>query len=135
MEAISLEAEQMGLPEKRIREVELALEEALVNIVSYAYDEPAGKIQIRSFRDDAQSRWLIQITDQGKPFDVAKASDPDIQAPLSEREIGGLGIYLIRKLMDDVSYERRGNRNILTLYVKLPDSTAQNASGIPEPNP
>lgn len=135
MEAVSLEAERMGIPQKRIREIELALEEALVNIVNYAYDDPGGTIRIRSCLDKARSMWAIQIMDQGKPFDVAKASDPDIHAPLSERGIGGLGIYLIRKLMDDVSYERSGSRNILTLRVKLPDSAAQNTSGIPEPNP
>jgi anti-sigma regulatory factor (Ser/Thr protein kinase) len=135
MEAVSIEAERVGIPQRRIREIELALEEALVNIVNYAYDDPGGTIRIRSCLDEARSMWLIQIMDQGKPFDVAQASDPDIHAPLSEREIGGLGIYLIRKLMDEVSYERSGNRNVLTLCVKLPDLTAQNASGIPEPNP
>ncbi len=120
LEAISSEAQHLGLDQKRIREIELALEEALVNVVSYAYDEPGGMLRLSSFIDDAHALWCIQIEDEGKPFDIESAGEPDIDAPLAERKIGGLGVYLIRKLMDGVRYERKGSRNILTLSVRLP---------------
>jgi len=120
LEAISSEARRIGFDEKRIREIELALEEALVNVVHYAYDEPGGMVRISSFIDETHSFWCIQIIDEGKAFDIESAGQPDLDAPLAERQIGGLGIYLIRKLMDDVRYERRGSRNVLTLSVRLP---------------
>lgn len=120
LQAISSEAQSLGFDEKRIREIELALEEALVNIVTYAYDEPGGMVRISSFIDETRSFWCIQIIDEGKPFDIQSAGKPDLDAPLAERQIGGLGVYLIRKLMDDVRYERRGSRNVLTLSVRLP---------------
>lgn len=119
LQAISSEARSLGFDEKRIREIELAIEEALVNIVTYAYDEPGGMVRISSFIDETRSFWCIQITDEGKPFDIQSAGKPDLDAPLAERQIGGLGVYLIRKLMDDVRYERKGSRNVLTLSVRL----------------
>uniref|UniRef100_A0A7C4VS76 ATP-binding protein n=1 Tax=Desulfatirhabdium butyrativorans TaxID=340467 RepID=A0A7C4VS76_9BACT len=129
LEAVSSEAHRLGFEEKRIREIELALEEALVNVVSYAYDEPGGMVRISTFIDEAHSFWCIQIIDEGKPFDIASAGEPDLDAPLSERQIGGLGVYLIRKLMDDVRYERMGSRNVLTLSVKLPGGTQAMGKG------
>lgn len=121
LEAISSEASHLGFEQKRIREIELALEEALVNVVSYAYDKPGGMVRISSFIDEAHALWCIQIEDEGKPFDIETTGEPDLDAPLEERQIGGLGVYLIRKLMDGVCYERKGTRNVLTLSVHLPD--------------
>jgi anti-sigma regulatory factor (Ser/Thr protein kinase) len=59
------------------------------------------------------------IEDDGRPFDLSEAAEPDVSAPLEERSVGGLGLLLIRRLMDDVTYERRNGRNRLTLKKQI----------------
>ena len=69
-----------------------------------------------TYRD---SELIFLLTDNGAPFDPTKASDPDIDAPLGDRPIGGLGIMLIRKIMNEVTYQRINNTNHLTLKKKI----------------
>lgn len=92
----------------------LALEEAIVNVMNYAYPkEQTGDIYLEVYANDARLKFII--TDQGSPFDPTTAAMPDITAELEDRPIGGLGIFLVRKLMDSVNYERVNGENILTL--------------------
>ncbi len=117
MRFISDFAKAQGFTEKRIREVELATEEALLNIFNYAYPERVdGEVEV-SCRMDEKSGLIIEILDNGKPFDVQSAPDPDLNLDVSERKIGGLGIFLIRKMADEVNYRREGENNILTLVI------------------
>jgi anti-sigma regulatory factor (Ser/Thr protein kinase) len=102
--------------EQRISETEIAVEEALVNIFKYSYAEKNGNVEVICKLDDGN--FIIEIIDSGIPFNILTAKEPDITSGISERSIGGLGIFLIRKLMDDVLYRREGDRNILTLVVK-----------------
>jgi len=106
-----------GIKGKRIMEIELALEEALVNIFNYAYpDDAGGDVTLRCLiNNDGQLQ--IEIEDQGRAFDVLSVADPDVTADLNDRDIGGLGIFLIKKLMRSVSYHRRDHKNILRLTV------------------
>jgi len=100
--------------DKEINKIEVAIEEALVNIISYAYSDSAGNIQINfhSNTDEVQ----LTILDQGVPFNpMEHVPQVDRNAPLDEREIGGLGIPFIDQLMDDVYYSRDGNTNALTM--------------------
>ena len=99
-------------PEK-ISKIELAAEEALMNIIRYAYPEGPGDVELICKMDDG--RFVIEIIDWGIPFDVTAMPDPDVTAGLPERKIGGLGIFLMKKAMDEVRYRRENDRNILTL--------------------
>ena len=96
----------------------LALEEAVVNIMNYAYPKGSfGKIDITASYSDGTL--IFTLSDAGTPFDPTKASNPDTLLPAEERPIGGLGIHLVRQIMDEVSYEYRDNHNILTLKKKI----------------
>ena len=95
----------------------LALEEAVVNVIDYAYPEGTdGEVIV----DAAVTEKAITftITDNGKPFDPTSRGDVDINASVEDRPVGGLGIHLVRQIMDDVRYERRGGKNVLILTKK-----------------
>jgi anti-sigma regulatory factor (Ser/Thr protein kinase) len=107
------------LPEDRILKLQLASEEALMNIFSYAYpDDDPGAVTVRCFRQDSDDL-LISFEDRGKAFDVLSVEDPDTGLSLEERTVGGLGIYFIKKMTDDVWYARKENKNILTFRMRL----------------
>ena len=94
--------------------INLAVEEAVVNVMNYAY--PAGTegdVEIEAEADD--KHLTFTIIDSGVPFDPTAQSDADINLPAEERDIGGLGIHLIRHYMDSIEYERRDGHNVLTL--------------------
>jgi serine/threonine-protein kinase RsbW len=115
MQFVSTCATGQGFTQERMKEIELALEEALVNIFNYAYpDEHTGEVEVRCKTDDDTS-FVIEILDTGIPFDTQSLSEPDLDASISERKIGGLGIFLIREMADEVHYRRDGDSNILTL--------------------
>ena len=98
--------------------IQLALEEAVVNAMNYAYAAGTeGEIRVKAEGDASAIKF--EIRDRGIPFDPTLADDPDITLPAEERKEGGLGIFLIRNYMDEVRYERVGQENILTLTKKL----------------
>jgi anti-sigma regulatory factor (Ser/Thr protein kinase) len=109
---------QLGI-EAGVFEVQTAVDEACTNIMEYAYSEEGGVITLTCEVQD--NDFVVTIRDRGKPFDPSSVPPPDLEADLDKRRIGGLGIYLMRKLMDDVSYSfdaEKGNtlvmRKILT---------------------
>ena len=92
----------------------LALEEAVVNVMSYAYPEGTiGDVDIEVVKGPQYLDFII--SDSGKPFDPTTKEDPDTNLSVEERPIGGLGIHIIRQIMDSVHYERKENRHYLTL--------------------
>jgi len=97
----------------------LALDEAVVNTLSYAWDDPAARHEIElRFAYDG-SVVTVEVEDDGKPFDPTAAAAVDTSAPEHERGIGGLGIHLVRQVMDRVAYRRLpAGRNLLTLQKK-----------------
>lgn len=99
----------------RVNQIELCAEEALVNVMNYAYAERSGDVHVIC-RDD-NDQFIIEIIDEGIPFDLTRMDEPDTTAALSERSVGGLGIFFMRKMMDDVRYRRENNRNILSLVL------------------
>jgi serine/threonine-protein kinase RsbW len=106
-----------GFTDKDIYSIQLASDEAASNIIEHAYAGLADS----SFEVNCsfeRNRLIITFLDHGKSFDITKISKPDLKADLSKRKIGGLGIYLMRKLMDDVRYEVTGTGNLLTLIKK-----------------
>ena len=113
-EFIDMLCEELGIDMPTNMALNLALEEAVVNVMSYAYPEGTkGEVGVEAAADD--DRIVFVITDSGKPFDPTKKDEVDTTLPLEERSIGGLGIHLIRQIMDEVKYQRRENQNILTL--------------------
>lgn len=112
-------AREAGFSEKEAERWVLAVEEVTINIVKYAYkDGGAGTIAVEI--DLSPSGMTARVADSGRPFNPLAAPEPDVLASLEEREIGGLGIFLTRKVMDRIHYERRDDKNILTLSKRLP---------------
>ena len=111
-------ARRLGIAEDRCHDLELAVEESLANICSYAYPQEIGPVQVTCL--EKKDRLVILIEDQGTAFDISAADPADLSADLSKRRIGGLGIHLVISLMDEVHYQRAGdwNRLTLTLYAK-----------------
>ena len=94
--------------------VNLALEELVINIMDYGFEGGDHEIDVTLISED--HKLTIVIADSGKPFDpLEDAPVPDVDAPIDERPIGGLGIYLVRNMMDDMQYRREGDRNYITL--------------------
>jgi serine/threonine-protein kinase RsbW len=110
-------ARRLSLDESRCNDLELALEESLVNIFNYAYPDTDGTVRI-SCRTDTGCL-VVGIEDKGLAFSLIDAAVPDLAADLADRKIGGLGVHLVRSLMDDVRYRREADRNLLELVVCL----------------
>ncbi len=111
---VAQEARAAGFGDKAVYAIQLAADEAASNIIEHAY---AG-ITDASFDlscEVGNDRLIMTFSDHGKSFDITKVSNPDVKADLSDRKIGGLGIYLMRKLMDEVHYKTTGSKNVLTL--------------------
>jgi len=99
----------------------LALDETLTNVISYAF--PDGKRHAIEIRLECSDGYLTAVvSDDGAPFDPLSQPAPDIHAPVEQRKIGGLGIHLLRKLMDRADYQRRDGRNILTFRIRTDDA-------------
>lgn len=106
-------ARDHGMEPAALSAVELALEEALVNIASYAYPQAAGEAEVScTFEGD---RLVLEIMDWGVAFDPSAAANPEGSGSLEERQIGGLGIHLMKRAMDEVRYRRDHGCNHLTL--------------------
>ena len=91
----------------------VALEELFVNVAHYAYPDSKGTVKIGI--DTSGDSIVVQLTDSGIPFNPVAMSDPDITESAEERKIGGLGIYMVKKSMDSMTYEYKDNQNILTI--------------------
>jgi sigma-B regulation protein RsbU (phosphoserine phosphatase) len=96
----------------------LALEEAVTNIILYAYPKGSdGLVDIEAVLREHSIEFII--TDSGVPFDPTAAPDADITLPAEERSIGGLGIYIVRQIMDEVRYQRLDDKNVLTMIKNI----------------
>ncbi len=109
----------LGCPAKIKIQINIAVEELFVNIAHYAYDSAVGtaEVQISAKSDPPVAE--ITFIDEGKPYDPLAKPDPDVTLSAEERQIGGLGIYMVKKSMDDVWYQYEDGRNILTIQKKL----------------
>lgn len=99
---------------KRISQINLVMEEVLVNIISYAYPvDREGVIELRY--NNNGDNILLEIEDNGNPFNILSSPEPDIGLNVEERDIGGLGILLVKKMTNSLEYERKDDKNILTI--------------------
>jgi anti-sigma regulatory factor (Ser/Thr protein kinase) len=107
-----------GLDPLTSMELNLALEEAVVNVMSYGYPKGTkGYVDISAQSDSSGLKFVIK--DSGKPFDPTTKEEVDTTLPAEQRDIGGLGIFLVRKMMDSIKYEYKDGYNILTLKKKV----------------
>ncbi len=112
--------EKIGLEDALASKMRLAVEEAVVNVMEYAYPiGEEGEIEVCMTADG--ECLTVVVTDAGTPFDPTLKEGVDISLSAEERQIGGLGIHLLRALMDDVHYEYLNGRNTLTLTKRLKD--------------
>ena len=102
------------LPAQLVFDLNVVLDELLSNIINYGYDDKAPH-EIRVTLSASDTAVEIRIEDDGKAFNPLAAPEPDLTLPLAERAIGGLGLHFVRKLMDDVKYQRENNRNYMFL--------------------
>ena len=107
--------EGMDCNVKTQSQIELAVEELFVNIANYAYTPKTGDATIRVFADKDKRVVSITFIDSGMPYDPLAKEDPDITLSAEERQIGGLGIFMVKKCMDEIEYEHEGGQNILTI--------------------
>lgn len=106
------------LSQKQTDDVSMAVDEAVTNVMEHAYAGVSdGQISIKMRVDDQE--FFVEIRDQGKPFDARQVKEPNVNSPLSERSIGGLGIFFIRKLMDKVEFTRDSTGNVTRMTKKL----------------
>ena len=103
-----------GLAEETSFQVQVAVEELVTNTISYGYDDD-GEHRIELALRLEGGTLIVEIVDDGRTFDPLQAPRPDIGASLQDRAIGGLGIHLVRKTMDTVTYRRHEGRNVVTL--------------------
>ena len=111
--------EGMDCSPKALMQVELAVEEIFMNIASYAYKPNTGRAVVRVETADAPPSVTITFIDRGVPYDPLAKRDPDTTLSADEREIGGLGIFMVKKTMDDMTYEYKDGQNILTIKKNL----------------
>ena len=97
----------------------VAIEEVFVNVAHYAYKDGEGNVEFKLGFDEETRNVTFQMIDSGVPFDPLKKEDPDITLSAEERNIGGLGIFITKKTMDEVSYVYEDGKNILTMIKKI----------------
>lgn len=111
--------EALDASPKAQMQIDVAIDEIFGNIARYAYAPGAGKATVRLEYDAATGTAVLTFIDRGVPFNPTERSSPDTTLPAEERQIGGLGIFLVRKTMDAMEYRREDGQNILTLRKRI----------------
>ena len=106
-------------PMKLQMAIAVAIEEVFVNVAHYAYGEGEGEMALGIAYDGASRTITFRMSDKGVPFDPLKKPDPDVTLSAEEREIGGLGIFIAKKTMDEIAYAYENGENILTMIKKI----------------
>jgi len=113
--------QKCSLSSKTLFELNLILEEVLANVISYAYgDNQRHEIVVRAHLRDGEL--LIEVEDDGRPFNPLQIPPPDLERPLERRKIGGLGLHLVRELTNGIEYDRKDDRNRLVMRKKIEGS-------------
>ena len=106
---------KLNCPVREKTHLDVAVEELYVNIAQYAYDPEIGWVKLQIEVLDNPLSVSITFIDNGKPYDPLAKKDPDVSLSAEERQIGGLGIYMVKKNMEDVRYEYKNGKNVLTI--------------------
>ena len=110
--------QQLNMVQEVVFKIELVLEEALTNVVHYAYPEGAGEMEVGCSLED-HKRFCLCVKDWGLRFNPLERPDPEMSEEISERQVGGLGIYLIRHLVDELQYQWQEGENLMTFCFHL----------------
>ena len=116
---VDAELEKLDCSMKTQMQIDVAVEELFVNIAHYAYAPKEGTALIRVQSDEASQAVAITFIDSGIPYDPLAKPDPDVTLSAEDRQIGGLGIYMVKKSMDDMRYEYRDGQNVLKIVKNL----------------
>lgn len=119
LEFVEARLEELDCPMKMLVQINIAVEEIYVNIAHYAYPSEPGQVTICIETEEDSGLVVIHFIDSGIPFNPLEKEDPDVTLSAEERNIGGLGIYMVKKSMDEVFYEYKGGQNVLTIKKKI----------------
>ncbi len=118
-EFVNKRLQSMGCSRRALTQIDVALDELFSNVCRYAYPGDVGSVTIHVKELPEENAVSITLEDAGMPFDPLSRKDPDITLGLHERGIGGLGIFMVKKTMNDVRYEYRDGLNVLTVTKTL----------------
>ncbi len=104
---------EAGCPPAVLMKINISAEEIFINIAHYAYGPEGGSAALRLEISDDPPAAALTFSDCGTPYDPLSRKDPDLTLPAEERQIGGLGVYMVKKQMDEVSYEYKDGQNVL----------------------
>lgn len=110
---VNAQLEEIGCPMKAQVQIDIAIDELFGNIAQYAYNPETGPATVRVEVSDAPISVTITFMDHGVPYDPLQKEDPDITLSAEERGSGGLGIFMVKKTMDEITYEYKDGQNIL----------------------
>ena len=116
---VNEQLEALDCPMKAQMQIDIAIDELFGNIAHYAYNPEIGKATVRVEVIEDPLAVVITFIDKGVPYDPLAKADPDTTLSAEEREIGGLGIYMVKKSMDDITYEYKDGQNILAIKKNL----------------
>ncbi|MBO4418852.1 MAG: SpoIIE family protein phosphatase [Oscillospiraceae bacterium] len=116
---VDAELEVLGCPAKAKMQIDVAIDELFGNIARYAYQPNSGEATVRFEAEDTPKAVILTFIDRGTPYDPLSAKEPDVTASAEDRPIGGLGVFLVRKTMDEVRYEFKDGKNILRIRKQL----------------
>ena len=116
---VNEQLESYDCPMKAQMQIDIAIDELFGNIAHYAYNPEIGQVTVRVEVVEAPLSVIITFIDNGVPYDPVAKANPDITLSAEEREIGGLGIYMVKKSMDEITYEYKDGQNILSIKKNL----------------
>ncbi len=116
---VEQELEKCGCPVKTKMQIVVAVDEISANIAMYAYAPGSGDMTVCFGYNETDGMAEVMFTDRGIPFNPLEKEDPDVGLPAEKRKIGGLGIFLVKKTMDDITYRRENGTNILCIRKKI----------------
>lgn len=118
-EFVDEQLEKLDCPMKAQAQIDIAIDELFGNIAQYAYNPETGPATVRVEVQEDPMAVVITFIDHGVPYDPLKNEDPDITLSAEERGIGGLGIFMVKKTMDEIAYQYKNGQNILTIKKNL----------------
>ncbi|SDB05426.1 ATP-binding protein [Eubacterium oxidoreducens] len=118
-EFVNQELEEVDCPPKLRMQIDVVIDEIFSNIAQYAYDGKTGKASVCVEFEDGNEVMVLTFKDSGKPYNPLENKEPDVTLSAEERPIGGLGIFMVKKMMDAVQYEYKECKNILQVKKRL----------------
>lgn len=118
-EFVNGQLEKINCPIKAKMQIDIAIDELFGNIAHYAYKPETGPATVRVEVTEAPISVIVTFIDHGIPYDPLKKDDPDVTLSAEERAIGGLGIFMVKKTMDEITYEYKDGQNILSIRKDL----------------